>query len=98
MFCSLNVSTLHAGLQLRSSFVVEELALGLTKSQDLLLELLLALPMLAVHVTRRKQPDRETPSTVNSALAPSPPHAPESTSSMEPNVLHDKVLSSPSSA
>lgn len=96
MFRFLNMSTLHAGPQLRSSFVVEELALGLTKSQDLLLQLLLALPMLAVHVTRRKQPDRENPSTMNPALTSSSPHAPGSTSSMETNVLHDKVLSSPS--
>lgn len=95
MFRSLNMSTLHAGPQIRSSFVVEEVALGLTKSQDLLLQLLLALPMLAVHVTRTKQPDKETPSTMNPALTPSSPRAPGSTSSMETNMLHDKVLSSP---
>lgn len=55
---------------------MEEPALGLTKSQDLLLHLLLALPTLAIHAIRRRQPERETPGTLSPAFALSSPHAP----------------------
>ena len=84
-----------------AQFPVEESALGLTKSQNLLLQLLLAVPTLAIHGTRRRQPERETPSTISPAFAPSLPHAQHcwagSTNSLETSVGHARVLSSPSS-